>query len=242
VGDRRHADVITLVVEPGTLRPGAEISLPSSESRHLKVRRGHDGEMVRLVDGQGMVAEAELLSADLARVHAIRQVARPEPLVLAVGAGDKERWGWLVEKAAELGVTELIPLETERTAGVASRLRIEHLDRLRRRATESIKQSGAAWAPVIHDHATLAALCARPFDGQRWLADLAGGPPGPVSPGSAVLAAVGPEGGFTEPERRQLLAAGWVPVRLGPHILRFETAALAAACAAGSLRREEDDR
>lgn len=241
MGDRRHADVITLVVEPGTLRAGAEITLPPSESRHFKVRRGGDGEPVRLVDGQGMVAEARLF-ADLARVHAIRQVARPEPLLLAVGAGDKERWGWLVEKAAELGVTDLIPLETERTAGVASRLRIEHLDRLRRRATESIKQSGAAWAPVIHDHATLANLCARPFDGQRWLADPAGGPPGPVTPGSAVLATVGPEGGFTEAERRQMLAAGWVPVRLGPHLLRFETAALAAACAAGSLRREEADR
>ena len=233
--------MITLVVEPGTLRPGAEITLPPGETRHLKVRRGRDGETVRLVDGQGTVADAGLLDADRAMVRAVRQVARPEPLMLAVGAGDKERWGWLAEKAAELGVTDLIPLETERTAGVANRLRIEHLDRLRRKATESIKQSGAAWAPAVHDHVSVAELCARPFDGQRWLADQAGGPPGVVPSGSAVLVAVGPEGGFTEEERRRMLGAGWVPVRLGPHILRFETAALAAACTAGSLRLGGDD-
>jgi len=56
-----------------------------------------------------------------------------------------------------------------------------------------------------------------------------------------VLVAVGPEGGFTDEERGRMLGAGWAPVRLGPHILRFETAALAAACTAGSLRLGGDD-
>ena len=50
----------------------------------------------------------------------------PPELTLAVGAGDRERFAWLVEKAVELGVTAIVPLETERTAGVATRLRAAH--------------------------------------------------------------------------------------------------------------------
>ncbi|MBS1242121.1 MAG: putative methyltransferase [Gemmatimonadetes bacterium] len=242
MGHRGDADVITLLVGPGTLRSGAEIALPASESHHFKVRRGRGTERVRLVDGQGVVAEGHLASPDRVTVDSLHQVARPAPLVLAVGTGDKERWGWLAEKAAEVGVTDLIPLETERTAGVASRLRVEHLDRLRRRALEAIKQSGSAWAPAIHDPTTVAGLCRRPADGARWIADVAGEPPGPGSPGSALLVAVGPEGGFADGERRQLLEAGYLPVRLGPHVLRFETAAIAAAVVAGVQRPEGRER
>lgn len=228
--------MITLLVGPGSLRSGAEIALPASESHHLKVRRCRAGERVRLVDGHGMVAEGDVVSPEGVTVDTIDQVARPAPLVLAVGTGDKDRWGWLAEKAAEVGVTDLIPLETERTAGVASRLRVEHLDRLRRRALEAIKQSGSAWAPAIHDPTTVAGLCQRPADGARWLADMAGEFPGPGPSDSALLVAVGPEGGFADGERRQLLDAGYLPVRLGPHVMRFETAAIAAALVAGVLR------
>ena len=53
---------------------------------------------------------------------------RPAELTLAVAAGDRERFAWMVEKAVELGVTRIVPLETERTAGVATRLRDAHLD------------------------------------------------------------------------------------------------------------------
>ena len=74
-----------------------------------------------------------------------RRRGRPSS-TLAVGAGDRDRFGWLVEKAAELGVTTLVPIETARTTGVATRLRGKHLEKLRRQALEAIKQSGAPWA------------------------------------------------------------------------------------------------
>jgi 16S rRNA (uracil1498-N3)-methyltransferase len=236
VGHRGDQDVITLLAPAGSLRPGTELELPEGESHHLRVRRGRAGEPVRLMDGQGGVAEGAVTPAGRVTLGTVRMVAPPPPLVLAVGAGDKERWSWLVEKAAELGVTDLLPLETDRAAAVSTRLRPEHLDRLRRRALEAIKQSGAAWAPVIHPPATLADLLGRPVVGERWLADMAGGPPGSLGAGGAVTVAIGPEGGFTEAERQSLLGAGWLTVRLGPHVLRFETAAIAAALAAGALR------
>ena len=56
-------------------------------------------------------------------IESVEQVPPPPPLCLAVGAGDRDRFAWLVEKAAELGATRVVPLETERTAGVANRLR-----------------------------------------------------------------------------------------------------------------------
>jgi len=241
VVDRRDATVITLLADPGILRAGATVDLPAAESHHLRVRRAREGEVVRIADGHGLVATGTLIGYERATLSAVSEAARPAPLQLAVAAGDKERWGWLVEKAAEVGVTDLLPVAMERTAGVATRLREEHLEKLQRRALEAIKQSGAAWAPVVHPLVDLDAFCLRSFAGRRWVADRAGASPRPVVEPSGVCVVVGPEGGFTDRERRQLLDAGFEPVRLGPHILRFETAALAAALAAGGWRKEGED-
>jgi 16S rRNA (uracil1498-N3)-methyltransferase len=231
--------MITLLAEPGSLLPGAAIELPAAERHHLRVRREGGDAAVRLADGHGATAIGTLIANGRVAVTTVTRVARPAPLQLAVAGGDKERWGWLAEKAAELGVTDLVPIETDRTAGVATRLRPEHLDRIRRRAAEAIKQSGSAWAPVVHDPLTLDQLCALESPGHRWLADPDGDPPVFLTRGEGVLAVVGPEGGFTDRERHQVVAAGFAPLRLGPYVLRFETAAIAAATTAGAWRREE---
>jgi 16S rRNA (uracil1498-N3)-methyltransferase len=159
----------------------------------------------------------------------VRSIPRPAVRGLAVAAGDRERFAWLVEKAAELGVTDIVPLETERTDGVSTRVRGQHVDKLQRRAFEAIKQSGSAWAPVVHLPHTLAELVSRHRDGVRWLADARGDSPLSVPTDEEAWTAIGPEGGFSETERRMLRDEGWSPVRLGAHTLRFETAALVAA-------------
>jgi 16S rRNA (uracil1498-N3)-methyltransferase len=167
-----------------------------------------------------------------------RRVAPPAPTTLVVGAGDRDRFAWVVQKATELGVTAVIPLESERTAGVASRVRAHHIERLRRHALEAVKQSGAAWAAAVEEPLSLSGLVARSLKGSGWLAD-ADGRPVPASVGEVPLTVViGPEGGLTPQERDRLCGAGYVPVRLAPHTLRFETAAVAAAAAvvAGRLR------
>ncbi len=126
----------------------------------------------------------------------------------------------------------LIPLETEFTSAVATRVRPQHVAKLRRRALEALKQCGAAWVPEISPPVPLATLLARPVAGERWLADASGASATAVGPAATVL--VGPEGGLTQAERSAALAAGFRPVRLSPYVLRFETAALAAAALAAS--------
>ncbi len=230
--------MITVLAPPGSLSPGSQVVLDEDECHHLRVRRAVGGATVRVLDGAGAVGEGVLdLGSGDASVHLARvdRVEPPAPLQLLVAAGDRDRFGWLAEKCAELGVTELVPVETERTRPVASRLRAGHLEKLRRRTRDAIKQSGAAWAPVVGDLLPLEAAVERAVSGPRWLADPAGRMP---SAGEfPVAVAVGPEGGFGTDERALLVRAGFEPVRLGPHVMRFETAALAAAVLARASTR-----
>lgn len=223
--------MIAVVAPPGALVAAGDLVLSESESHHLKVRRTQVGEPVRLMDGAGAIAQGTVLSLGryaAVRVEAVHTHPPLDTLCLVVGAGDKERFEWLVEKAAELGVSEIVPLASSLAQGVATRLRDSHLDRLRRHALEAIKQSGAAWAPAIADFHTPAQVCARFTSGARWLAAQDGIAP-VVAGGQPLTAVVGPEGGLTDAERQEFRAAGFLPVRLSPNTLRFETAAIAVA-------------
>ncbi len=110
------------------------------------------------------------------------------------------------------------------------------LDRLRRRALEAVKQSGNPWACAVEDPVSLDQFLARPAAGLRWLADPAGVPPASTLGDEPVTVLVGPEGGLSGEERAAAAAAGYQPVSLGPHVLRFETAAIAAAAAVQAAR------
>ena len=211
------------------------------EEHHLRVRRAVEGDVVELRDGEGLVGRGMLARQGngwVVEVTAAARVPMPAELTLAVGAGDRDRFEWVVEKATELGVTSVIPLETDRTAGVASRVRPQHLDRLRRQALEAVKQSGAAWATGVEQPLSLEDLAARPLTGQGWVAEASGGAVPAVVETAPLTVVVGPEGGLTAAELERLHGAGYAPVRLGPYTLRFETAAILAAAAAvtGRLR------
>jgi 16S rRNA (uracil1498-N3)-methyltransferase len=230
--------VITLLVPHGVAAGGRE-QVDEAEQHHLRVRRAADGEQVALRDGAGLVGTGRLVGSGrswLVEVETVERRARPAGLTLAVGAGDRERFAWLVEKAVELGVTAVVPLETERTAGVSSRLRESHVARLRRQALEAIKQCGAAWALDIEAPTTVAELAGRTGTGLRWLADATGAAPPSSLESGAVTVVVGPEGGLSDAERSVLVAAGYSSMALGPYTLRFETAALAAAAAVTTAR------
>jgi len=231
---------VNVLVPVGSLAVGARIALDALEVHHLRVRRAGAGEAIRLLDGAGGVGlgTLELGRRDaFAVVGEVHRDPPPVPLVLAIGAGERDRFAWVVEKAAELGVTEIVPLETEHTRGVASRIRSAQVERFRRRTLEAIKQCGATWAPQVREPVGLEAFAAEPRNGIRWLAALEGGvPPAGIGP-DPVTVAIGPEGGFTAEERWALEAAGFAPVRFGDHILRFETAALAGAVYASIARK-----
>jgi 16S rRNA (uracil1498-N3)-methyltransferase len=172
----------------------------------------------------------------LVEIRTAQRLARPPETTLAVAAGDRERFTWMVEKSVELGVTGIVPLETARSAGVATRLKEVHLRRLRRSVLEAIKQCGAAWAPSVEEPVSLTEFLRKTGPGARWLADQEGAPPPIALDHGPLTAVIGPEGGLIEGEREALLGAGYQPVAFGSHTLRFETAALAAAAAAGQAR------
>ncbi len=234
--------MITVLASAGSLVAGQRIAIEPEEERHLEVRRAQAGGRVRLLDGAGTWAEGQLLSSGGRLAVQVEQLERepaPVAVILAVGAGDRDRFGVLAEQAAQLGATAVVPLQTAHTASVASRLKDSHLARVRRRAREAIKQSGTAWAPTISDPVSLEGFLAHAPAGARWLAERDGGLPATLGPAEPLVVAVGPEGGFTADERGLLESAGFLAVQFGPHLLRFETAALAALTTAWFLRQRD---
>jgi 16S rRNA (uracil1498-N3)-methyltransferase len=243
VGGGRGALVITLLVPPGAIA-GRREQVDESQRHHLRVRRAAAGDRVALRDGAGLVGTGRLALDGkelVLEVEAVERRPRPAELTLALGAGDRERFAWVVEKAVELGATAVVPLETERTAGVATRLRHEHLAKLRRQALEAVKQCGAAWALEVETPVPLDDFAARTRTGLSWLADAEGAPPPPTLDSAPVTVVVGPEGGLDPGERSTLLSAGFRPIALAPLTLRFETAALAAAAAVTTARLRRTD-
>jgi 16S rRNA (uracil1498-N3)-methyltransferase len=232
--------MITVLAERGTIVVGEMITVSESEEHHLAVRRASPAVAVRVVDGAGTIGWGPLgLKGRFAAVTIERteRVLPPAPVILAVGAGDRDRFVGLIEKVVELGVTRIIPIETARSLSVANRLRDKHMDKVMMRAQEAVKQSGNPWLPELVAPVSLELFLAGDLPDHRWLADLQGGTPGPIAPLESLAIAVGPEGGFTDAERTQLSVEGFEPVALGPYVLRFDTAAVAALTLANHLRR-----
>ena len=228
-----------VLVSQGSAEAGKRVSLEEQELHHLRVRRPKNDEPVEILDGAGLVGAGTLVQVRrewMVDISTAELQQRPPALTLAVAAGDRERFSWMVEKSVELGVTRIVPLETRRTAGVATRLKDSHIARLRRSSLESIKQCGASWAPTIEKQVPLAAFANEPLSGSGWLADQTGAPAPASMDQRPATVIIGPEGGLTEDEVEMAVSAGYQPLALGPHTLRFETAALAAAAAITQAR------
>lgn len=229
--------------------PGDEILLDAEESRHaLQVLRLRHGTPLRLVDGRGLAAHGELAGGDRrgARVRVddcaeeAAELGAPR-LVLACGLVKGRRFEWLLEKAVELGVHTIRPLRSEH-AEVDPRS--GKRERWRQQLRAAVKQCGRSWLPDLVDPATPAealsvlstASCfygaARERDrGAAWgVPDAAG-----LDPSRDLVWFTGPEGGWS-PSELELLRAAARPLRLGPHVLRAETAALAGLARLGPLR------
>jgi 16S rRNA (uracil1498-N3)-methyltransferase len=222
-----------VLVHAGALVAGTTITLDDEESNHLRVRRAEHGQGARLFDGAGVTATGVLAKAGKGWQVAVESAEHHAPqseLILAVGAGDRDRFLSLAEKCTELGVTRLIPLITERSAQVETRLRESGVERCRKRAREACKQSGNPWATVVDDLTRMDAL-AGAYPDVRWmLADPHGAPIGSIPGDIAAGWLIGPEGGFSESETAAMVSGlGASRVQLTRHVMRFETAAVVAA-------------
>jgi 16S rRNA (uracil1498-N3)-methyltransferase len=241
---RGGAPPAATVVARGPFQAGGVVILDEDEAHHLKVRRVGDGAVIRLVDGRGNVATARV-SVDanvvMARVVATTSVGLPPAVELLLGAGDRDRFLSAVERATELGATRIVPVLSERVAGVATRFQAAHVEKAAARAREAVKQCGAAWAPAIVAPVPLGEALRQhaPSAAVRLVADAEGGPMPKLREADAVQWAIGPEGGFSDAERSALKAAGFRPVALARATLRFDTAAVAALAITAAARRHE---
>lgn len=220
-----------LLPEGRRLEIGGTVVLDAAEARHaagpLRLRAG---DPVVLADGAGMVAGARLREASKGRVEAevTSLDLAPQPdgpgVTLAVSVVENRAMDWVVQKSVEVGLRTLIPMLSERTqAGPRDVER--RLGHWRRIAMQALKQCRRPWAMAISGFLTTACIVEQTPPGCGVVADH-GGADATSLPAAAWVLAVGPEGGFSPSEDRLFLDRGWHRVRLGPHVLRAETAAI----------------
>ncbi|BBE08303.1 MAG: 16S rRNA (uracil1498-N3)-methyltransferase [Glomeribacter sp. 1016415] len=224
------------------------ISLPNDVARHMRVLRLAAGDPIILFNGTGGAFKATVLTID--KKHILAQVTAPdtgslqntEPpyqLILAQGIAAGDKMDWLIEKAVELGVHQIIPIATAksvvRLVGERAARRHHHWQALVHAACE---QCGRNRPPLV----------AAPVEFTAWLNALPATAPAneatrfmlspratrsfqtlPATPPSTpIIILIGPEGGLTTEEEQVAAAHGFLELSLGPRILRTETAGIAA--------------
>ena len=231
--------LIRVHVEAALVR-GARVELQGTAAEHVtRVLRLGAGDAVTLFNGDG---------ADYpARINALRKGAvevavlgtsparaeSPLALTLVQGVARSERMDLVVQKATELGVAAIVPVVTARSVvRLDADKRAAKLAHWRGIVIAACEQCGRARLPSLAEPLGLAAWLAQaPAAGMRrlLLAPDAGTSLVQAATGAAsVTLLVGPEGGLEESERDAALAVGYLPCRLGPRVLRSETAAVAA--------------
>ncbi len=221
---------------------GDRVRFEPDEARHLgRVRRVRPGDLVDATDGAGHLYTVRVTALDEAgawgTIEGRSEPGRESPcaITLAQAVLKGDRMAWLVQKATELGVARIVPMETARVVARAAPGAMPHR-RWERIAREAVKQSGRVVVPVVerprsfadaareapgHD---LALLC---WEGGDSTLTLDRAVPASCRP-ARLLLLVGPEGGFTPEEVALAERSGARPVSLGPRILRAESAGLAA--------------
>lgn len=225
------------------LAKGARIALPDTAAAHLlRVLRMNVGDACVLFNGDGYDYSATIVSVarkiaevEVTAAHSIDNES-PLRITLAQALARGEKMDWIIQKATELGVAAIQPIVSERTEvkldGERADKRHAHW---RAVAIAACEQCGRARLPLI----------AEPLELHRYLANAESGalklmldPQAELTPRMLALAdaravelVIGPEGGLSGRDRAQLEAAGFQGLRLGPRVLRTETAGLAMIAA-----------
>ena len=220
-----------------------EYTLSEEESKHcIRVLRLAEGSRLHITDGRGTLYECEITTADLRKCR-VRVVAAeheygkmPYRLIMAVAPTKNiDRFEWFLEKATEVGISGIIPLETAR-----SERRTLKPERAEKVIAAAMKQSLKCFCPHLHPMTTFAELLAMPFDGRKFIAhcDASGERHflgDMLHAGEDAMVLIGPEGDFSGEEIAAALAHGFEPVTLGHQRLRTETAAVVATVIAATI-------
>ena len=226
------------------LRAGTSVVLPEDSAHHaVHVLRIRTGEDVVLFNGRGGEFAARVASIQRLKVlvdvleHRALERESPLRMVLVQGVSAGERMDFTVRKAVELGVAEIRPVlaaaSVARPKGERAAARQAHWQKI---AVAACEQCGRNRVPVVHPMVDAAAyedasagkkILLAPQAELRFSQACKGG--------SDFTVAAGPEAGFNGQEEAALLDAGFVPARIGPRVLRTETAGLAALAALSAL-------
>ena len=224
---------------PVTLPSSGLFELPPDAAHHAhRVLRLRENDRVQVFDGEGHACEATIHSisgkhVDLTITGACPDTSKsPLHIVLAQAMTSSEKMDWIVQKATELGAAEIQPVQTQRSVAKLTSERAEkRAEHWRGVVIAACEQSGRNDLMLVH----------APVDLSHWLADqrnLPGSkfillPDGATTlraqtiPQGQITLLIGPEGGFTPEEALMAKQADFIPVLLGPRVLRTETAALA---------------
>jgi 16S rRNA (uracil1498-N3)-methyltransferase len=232
---------------PDELPSAGLFDLPPAAAHHaLRVLRLRLGDAVQIFDGRGGACNAVIQAMSgkhvTLNITALCPAQAPTLLniVLAQAMTSSEKMDWIIQKATELGATEVQPVQTQRSVAKLSQERVEkRTEHWRGVVIAACEQSGR------NDLLRVQA----PLDLSHWLVNTKGIegskfillPDGAVAlhsqttPQSNITILIGPEGGFTADEALMAKQVGFIPVLLGPRVLRTETAALASICALQTL-------
>lgn len=216
---------------------GMILALDRDEAKHaVGVRRLSSGDAVTIFDGMGGIAHA-VLTGDrnsdggvLVRVDRVERISRTgTDLLVGVAPPKGDRFSTMLDMLGQLGVTGIVPLETDHgviDAAAINRTRAERI------LLEACKQSRGAWLPSIAPAMTVANFVRlAASSGRTVLIADQGGVSTATCTAERVAVAIGPEGGFSAAELAVACTAGAVRVDLGPAILRVEAAAVSMAAA-----------
>ena len=211
-----------------------KIQLNEDTSKHvISVLRMQKGEELLLTNGKGQKAIAHILDDNrkrcLVEISSIEAEEQSQPNVsIAISiTKNAARFEWFLEKATEIGVNEIIPLLTERTAKEKFRY-----DRMHGILVSAMLQSQQTWIPKLHQPTSFDEVVKQPTQEQKFIAHCLPEQKQQLSSlirHSSSLIFIGPEGDFTEREIETALQAGFTPVALGNTRLRTETAGMVAA-------------
>ena len=223
------------------------LELPPDAAHHAsRVLRLREGDSVQIFDGignecHGVITELGGKRVVLGKIT-FNNANRESPLqvMLAQALASSEKMDWVIQKATELGVAGIQPLDTERSvARLTPERAAKRLDHWRQVAIAACEQCGRNVLPEIH----------APLDIMAWLQQMNAQPDmklillpqGTASlhtmekPQGKVTLLIGAEGGFTGAESDSALRCGFTPIRLGARVLRTETAAVAGLAALQTL-------
>lgn len=218
----------------------AEIN--GDEARHLtRVLRVEVGQKYEISDNQQLyLAEIETARKEHVVFRVLEKLQTPPPgqhVTLLAALIKFDHFEWILEKATELGVSRIVPVEAERSERGLDRAAGKRRERWLRIILESCQQCRRPQQPLLDEPLRLVNALKTESDARFFLEENPGAPPFLNVVGTAESASlvVGPEGGWTDAERGQAATAGWTAVSLGRNVLRAETAAIAGlavlACA-----------